>query len=434
MEAIGFAVGIIGVLPLCVDGIELIAGMLNAKESMYNCLVQIEMQKNLINRWALIWGVPRRSGAAVGPNKLKIFFERDPDTGRAVLRALSHFSVLLMNTKQLEKKYGLRLPNDITSLDDISADDILDSKDEADMKKRLEPRRKRMNRIQSACQNAKFKLKDEKDFKELIALLNYDTDVLLKMCSELEAQQIERSMLEQAAATEQADTLEALATVTKELAAQRRQAHQRDGGLQFLSEVASFKASLRSLAPKQAQRLEASHFTLGLDRYKFGDNNQYTLAIDRRCDEFRYIVGVWHRKHKSNRLTFSQEWRSYADPEGQADQSTLANIEALASFATDKRRPRSLAMLQCQGVLHEDKHCRRGFVYQIPGHLAHYDAKSTKEGSVSPPRKPTFLSYLVGVNRIEPSAVLDLGVRFNIAKRLAQSLYVLHTSGWVHKK
>ena len=42
------------------------------------------------------------------------------------------------------------------------------------------------------------------------------------------------------------------------------------------------------------------------------------------------------------------------------------------------------------------------------------------------------LEQNIGVD--ESPTLLPLGVRFLLAQKLVQSLYVMHTTGWVHKK
>lgn len=107
----------------------------------------------------------------------------------------------------------------------------------------------------------------------------------------------------------------------------------------------------------------------------------------------------------------------------------------LAKFAMVEGRPRSLTIFTCLGVLEDATQRRCGLVYELPDYIAKYERAALKQeapsdgSSVSSSRKPSFLSEMI---KTEP--ILDLGDRFVIAKKLAQSLFVLHSSSWVHKR
>lgn len=137
-----------------------------------------------------------------------------------------------------------------------------------------------------------------------------------------------------------------------------------------------------------------------------------------------------------NHANMSWGWKPYNGVNGRTDTIKLSNINDLARLFAVEGRDRSLAMLQCLGAFHDEEKKRYGFVYQVPKHIAHYQWKSTMPTDlVSGLRKPAFLSTLMGRDKpFKPSPIVDLGTRFTVAKKLAQNLYVLHTSGWIHKK
>lgn len=115
---------------------------------------------------------------------------------------------------------------------------------------------------------------------------------------------------------------------------------------------------------------------------------------------------------------------------------TVFSIEGLAKFLAVYPRPRNLATIQCLGVFRDEDNLRYGFVYDTPDYIKSYEIDNAAgEGSMSGPRMPRFLASLIGdATATRPRAMIDLGTRFEIAKKLAQSLYVLHACSWVHKK
>jgi hypothetical protein len=90
--------------------------------------------------------------------------------------------------------------------------------------------------------------------------------------------------------------------------------------------------------------------------------------------------------------------------------------------------------LHCLGIFKDEAENRYGFLYQPPKYIE-VIAADYKQGGISKLRKPvSLLSLLRTPADLGKSAVVGLGVRFNIIKQLAQSLYFLHAAGWVHVK
>lgn len=83
------------------------------------------------------------------------------------------------------------------------------------------------------------------------------------------------------------------------------------------------------------------------------------------------------------------------------------------------------------GIVRDEKHLRFGFILQPPQYIESYEQLEREKtaGGVSKQRLPQTL-----LDRIEKGNILPLGDRFNLARKLARTLYVMHTAGWVHKK
>lgn len=54
-EAIGFAIGVMGLLPLCADGFAFIGGMIKAEQGLRDRWFNVFQQYGLITKWANIW-------------------------------------------------------------------------------------------------------------------------------------------------------------------------------------------------------------------------------------------------------------------------------------------------------------------------------------------------------------------------------------------
>ena len=78
---------------------------------------------------------------------------------------------------------------------------------------------------------------------------------------------------------------------------------------------------------------------------------------------------------------------------------------------------------------------RYGVIFRLPAYLETLPP-SPPPGSVSIIRRPVSLFELLeeSVRTASYRSVLDLKIRFQLARQLVQSIYILHAVGWVHKK
>lgn len=106
-------------------------------------------------------------------------------------------------------------------------------------------------------------------------------------------------------------------------------------------------------------------------------------------------------------------------------------------MASITEKPVEFRTLDCLGAFKDEKNSRYGFVYILPDHLWTVKEMALKPEDVSRCRKPTSLLSLMEGPDKRGAAIpheFDLGSRISLAKKLAQSLLVLHAAGWVHKK
>ncbi|KAJ5480513.1 hypothetical protein N7530_006022 [Penicillium desertorum] len=132
-------------------------------------------------------------------------------------------------------------------------------------------------------------------------------------------------------------------------------------------------------------------------------SKERTLGILDGCPNSRIIV----------------EWRPY-DPGtfagSAADRIVLKQRAARLAELLSSRNPRPMNfnVLTCAGYFDQATLQRYGFVYEIPSSVIQH--------------MPFTLHELLA-----PRFMPDLGTRFRLAQSLARTIYLLHSSGWLHK-
>ena len=239
-------------------------------------------------------------------------------------------------------------------------------------------------------------------------------------------------------------------------AVDRKKAGQRYQGYELIKEVADFKARVQHLAGKRAvemARRGASKRTdafllstcfLNEDDFRFSfpergsQESTLTLATVDRLDALRYIVSIAEAvKYKSIANLTWQEWKSYKDSDGRDNSDYESHILELADFLGVQNRPAAFRVLPCVGIFRDEVRSRFGFAFEPPSYISNLGPKK----GVGKDRglrlwTPVTLLHLIRRETIidgRPS-ILPLGDRFHMARKLAQTLYVIHAMGWVHKK
>lgn len=140
------------------------------------------------------------------------------------------------------------------------------------------------------------------------------------------------------------------------------------------------------------------------------------------------IVPTW--------LIKNQEFKKYTDINGQRDHTMEGDILELSDFFRVPNRPQAFRVMDFLGIFRDEHQGRFGFVYQPPTHIENIRNNRTISGPMAQVRVPESLLDMLGrdIRRGGSSGILPLGQRFSLARALAQSLYVLHATGWVHKK
>jgi hypothetical protein len=112
------------------------------------------------------------------------------------------------------------------------------------------------------------------------------------------------------------------------------------------------------------------------------------------------------------------------------DQEREARVKTLI-LATPK--PGQLLLPTCYGMVEDTSLRRFGLVLAPPAHIRANLPSTLPTGAISQRRMPVSLKELL--DKRHPSCVrmLDLGIRFRLAKKLVDAVQMMHCVGWIHK-
>lgn len=113
-----------------------------------------------------------------------------------------------------------------------------------------------------------------------------------------------------------------------------------------------------------------------------------------------------------------------------------SDILELADFLGVPDRPAAFRVLPCLGLFRDEVLLRFALMFRPPSYIERIPGGVFAEGAVSGPRMPTTLLDMLDQRQTADKmpSILPLGDRFRLATNLAQSLYVMHAAGWIHKK
>jgi hypothetical protein len=120
------------------------------------------------------------------------------------------------------------------------------------------------------------------------------------------------------------------------------------------------------------------------------------------------------------------EWMDEMDH----DQERGTRVKTLM-LATPK--PGQLLLPTCYGMVEDTAMRRFGLVLAPPAHIRSNLPSILPSGAISQKRMPVSLKELL--DRRHPACVhmLDLGIRFRLAKKLVNAVHMMHCVGWIHK-
>ena len=96
-------------------------------------------------------------------------------------------------------------------------------------------------------------------------------------------------------------------------------------------------------------------------------------------------------------------------------------------------KPGQLLLPTCYGMVEDPKTRMFGLVLAPPAHIRSNLPPILPSGAISKKRMPFSLMELLEKKHPSSQTVLDLGIRFRLAKKLVDAVHMMHCVGWVHK-
>lgn len=128
---------------------------------------------------------------------------------------------------------------------------------------------------------------------------------------------------------------------------------------------------------------------------------------------------------KENRVVLI-EWVRDIDFEQERDMRTKALMLAAP-------KPGQLLLPTCYGMVEDARFRRFGLVLKPPAHIRSFLPQILTSGAISQKRMPVSLKELLQKRHASCMQTLELGIRFQLAKKLIDAVHMMHCVGWVHK-
>ena len=108
----------------------------------------------------------------------------------------------------------------------------------------------------------------------------------------------------------------------------------------------------------------------------------------------------------------------------------------LALLLASDAKPAEICTRRCLGVFKDPSNTRYGMIYEPPRYIVNFWTTDTQDSAVANLCKPVSLLRLLerSADPAKSESILDLGLRFRLAKKLVQSVLILHVTGLLHKK
>lgn len=108
-----------------------------------------------------------------------------------------------------------------------------------------------------------------------------------------------------------------------------------------------------------------------------------------------------------------------------------ASTEKLAALLCTPT-PDAMLVPKAYGVFDDLENGRLGIVLKPPRNIRAGLPANLPAGAVSVRRRPVTLRHLIG-DPFQFSPEIELGMKFNVAKRLVDTVHMIHATEWVHK-
>ncbi|KAH8801524.1 hypothetical protein F5884DRAFT_862218 [Xylogone sp. PMI_703] len=432
-EDLGVVTGVLGLLPLCRDGFVMIKEIFESNGSLDLVVGRIELQCDRYDEWREIWL------GSTGEKDIRFeqYAKDDPESAEKVLRQLALLSHALFDVQALEEQYGIKLGDRSyrvsRSFDTYYGNSrqlieapkhAQEAKDLSHFKLKISGGQELTPEIQATfidrcrinmffIRKSKFVFKKgEVQASKLIDLLKEYTETLRSYGPQFELTKMIKSGFDHLKNLEK-DALERLAEAAAFEANQSPLGNTPKGRYNELAIAASFGTVVRFERQHTIYKFTMNDFRIE-HSYQLSSSELSTMAL-----LFDYPV------KKENRVVLI-EWVENLDRENERETGTKALMLAAP-------KPPQLLLPTCYGMVDDPDNGRLGLVLAPPEHIRSHLPQILTAGAISRKRMPISLKELL--EKRHPSYVerLELGVRFQLAKKFIDAIRMMHCVGWVHK-
>ncbi|KAG4421215.1 hypothetical protein IFR04_005626 [Cadophora malorum] len=404
-EVFGIVTAVLGLLPLCRG---MIKDVFDSARTLELAVGRLELQQDRFDEWRDIW----QDEDGEPDMKFEAYAKANPAAGKRVLRQLALMSQALCDAHALEDKYGIK-PSHWPDREskDLSRFRLREGENLTLETQGIFVERCKMN--MSFIKRCKFVFRKKdavwtslidliKEYNENLAtygpkfdlerMLKGEFDILRKM------QLAELKRRAEAASYEARHSLPDGNNVAR---------------YQDMSLAAQFSSVVKYERKHAAYKFTMRDFRLD-PSYAVSSSGSSTMAL-----LFDYPV------RKENRVVLI-EWIDNLD----RDQERDTRIKTLM-LATPK--PDRLLLPKCYGMVEDPIARRYGLVLAPPSHIRSNLPQILPAGAISQKRMPVSLTELLEKRHPANQEILDLGIRFRLAKKLVEAVNMMHCVGWVHK-
>ena len=435
MDPVSFSFAVVGMFVTCAQGYKIFSDAYKAPSDAQKAARDVRIEGYTLEAWGEHFEIHQAKEQT--SEKLKVHLLRGPSL-YGCFEALCAISEIFTDIKGLNRKYGIcfnyhakgdrvskpsfyqvnesykpqspRVPRNVQAL--LDGHDPSRSPSPAERNDRSGEMDRKVHHYKhkmSLLQKCRWSLKGKGHVDALLKDLRKYNDDLVRLCS-WEAQVQMNKVLPTFALPQCNNFLDLQFMADSAKDAAKDKSSPMAEGRQRMAAMARFKS--RMVTPTQVSRRFQTRWRL-LDKrdYVIKSSGPRALAISQRDQQVVFV-----------------EWQSYIDSTGRPNKLAEEQIQKLGDFLSVPDRPHDFRILDCIGLFKDGSNSRYGVVYHLPWYMRDL-ARHTRPDKLGHVCKPSSLTHLL--NNVETA--LDLGIRFDLTRKLVYSIVVLHTCGWLHK-
>ncbi|KAI9733102.1 MAG: hypothetical protein M1834_003649 [Cirrosporium novae-zelandiae] len=308
MTALGVAKGVIELIPICADGINMIASLRTADHDVAEVMVRIRLNNGIFKVWKVSLGIMNLP-PEVAFKMLKSRIPYWEHIGEEIFLALAGISDMLADINNLENSYkihlsGISLKEGMCRASDQQ--DILRHSGVWKDQRKLQKRKYRMNLFKKG----KFVLKDNKKLNDLAEKLNEYISYLMRLCpppTDLSVYMaMFREILSGASNRGVGEHPHTIARAAQYLASKETKNLRQHNRYSLLANTASFRAKIQDVQLQSPILLASEDYKFGPASWTLRDTGQElgTMALRKSISrplETRFCYVKWksYRNHKA---------------------------------------------------------------------------------------------------------------------------------------